>query len=310
MKIAIIGTGAMGSIYAARFAKARHEVIAVDIWQEHVEQINKVGLVVEGPDGRITAKNVKAHTNLLNLKGCDFYIIATKALDLEKSIEHLKDQVELNSPIITIQNGLGSGDIILKHMPKNHVILGVAEGFGASIKGPGRIVHTANKQIRLGSISKRSNKSELQDIVSVWRSGGLKTEIYENIEQLIWEKLLCNVTLSGPCSIFGCNVRELKNNKEYWAFALNCMKEAYSVGLAKGIPFSFSDPIAYVSDFAERVGSAKPSMLQDFEAKKRTEINFINGAIPLLAAELKITTPFNNYVCKIIHEAEISTERS
>jgi ketopantoate reductase len=51
-------------------------------------------------------------------------------------------------------------------------------------------------------------------------------------------------------------------------------------------------------------------MLQDFEAKKRTEINFINGAIPLLAAELKITTPFNDYVCKIIHEAEISTERS
>ena len=216
MKIAIIGTGAMGSIYAARFAKAGYEVIAVDIWQEHVDQINKDGLVVEGPDGLITAKNVKAHTNFLNLKGCDFYIIATKALDLEKSIEHLKDQVELNSPIITIQNGLGSGDIILKHMPKNHVILGVAEGFGASIKAPGRIVHTANKRIRLGSISKRSNKSKLQDIVSVWRSGGLKTEIYENIEQLIWEKLLCNVTLSGPCSIFGCNVRELKNNKEYW----------------------------------------------------------------------------------------------
>ena len=117
MKIAIIGTGSMGSIYAARFAKAGHEVIAVDIWQEHVDQINKDGLVVEGPDGRITAKNVKACTNFLNLKGCDFSVIATKALDLEKSIEHLKDQVELNSPIITIQNGLGSGDIILKHMP-------------------------------------------------------------------------------------------------------------------------------------------------------------------------------------------------
>ena len=94
MKIAIIGTGAMGSIYAARFAKAGHEVIAVDIWQEHVDQINKDGLVVEGPDGRITAKNVKAYTNFLNLTGCDFYVVATKAIDLEKSIEHLKDQVE------------------------------------------------------------------------------------------------------------------------------------------------------------------------------------------------------------------------
>ena len=274
MKIAIIGTGAMGSIYAARFAKAGYEVIAIDIWQEHVDQINKNGLVVDGPDGKITTKNIRASTNFLDIKRCDVYIIATKALDLEKSIEHLKDQVGLNSPIITIQNGLGSGDIILKHLPKNHLILGVAEGFGASLKAPGRVVHTANKQIRLGSISKRSNKSELEDIVSVWRAGGFKTEIYENIEKLIWEKLLCNVTLSGPCSIFGCNVKELKNNKEYWTFALNCMKEAYSVGLAKGIPFSFSDPIAYVGDFAERVGSAKPSMLQDFEGKKKNRDKF------------------------------------
>jgi 2-dehydropantoate 2-reductase len=110
--------------------------------------------------------------------------------------------------------------------------------------------------------------------------------------------------LSGPCSIFRCNVKELFNKKEYWTFALNCMQEAYAVGLAKGIPFSFEDPIDYVTDFAKRVGSAKPSMLQDFEAKKKTEIAFINGAIPPLAAEFKISTPFNNNVCKIIHDAE------
>ena len=58
------------------------------------------------------------------------------------------------------------------------------------------------------------------------------------------------------------------------------MQEAYAVGLAKGIPFSFEDPIDYVTDFAKRVGSAKPSMLQDFEAKKKTEIAFINVDFP------------------------------
>jgi 2-dehydropantoate 2-reductase len=304
MKIAVIGTGAMGSIYAARFSKAGHEVIAVDVWQDHVDYINKNGLLIEGPDGQIIAKKIRASTNVSDVKGCDFFVIATKAMKLEESIKNLEDQVNLNSPIITIQNGLGAGDIISKYMPKNNIILGVAEGFGASLKAPGRINHTANKQIRLGSISKNMRESDLQNIVSAWRSGGLKTEIYENIEQLIWEKLLCNVTLSGPCSIFRCNVKELFNKKEYWTFALNCMQEAYAVGLAKGIPFSFEDPIDYVTDFAKRVGSAKPSMLQDFEAKKKTEIAFINGAIPPLAAEFKISTPFNNNVCKIIHDAE------
>jgi len=304
MKIAVIGTGAMGSIYAARFSRAGHEVVAIDIWQDHVNYINRNGLFIDGPDGQIIAKNIKASTKFSDLKGCHFYIIATKAMKLEESIKSLKDWINLNSPIITIQNGLGAGDIILRHMPENNIILGVAEGFGASLQRPGHVTHTANKQIRLGSISKISSEKELQNIVDTWRSGGLKTEIYKNIEQLIWEKLLCNVTLSGPCSIFGCNVNELFNNQEYWNFALNCMQEAYSVGLSMGIPFSFEDPVAYVSDFAIRVGSAKPSMLQDYENKKKTEIDFINGAIPPLGAKSKIPTPFNDHVCRIIHEAE------
>jgi 2-dehydropantoate 2-reductase len=304
MKISVIGTGAMGSIYAARLSKAGHEVIAIDIWQDHVDYINRDGLLIEGPDGKIIAKNIRASTKFLDLEGCDFYIIATKALNLEESIKSLKDQIDLNSPIITIQNGLGAGDIILKHMPRNNIILGVAEGFGASLTAPGRVTHTANKQIRLGSISQKTEERELQNIVSAWRSAGLKTEIYESIEQLVWEKLLCNVTLSGPCSIFGCNVEELYNSTEKWTFALNCMQEAYSVGLAKGIPFSFEDPTDYVTDFAKRVGSAKPSMLQDFETKKKTEIDFINGAIPPLAVEFQIPTPFNDNVCNIIHDAE------
>ena len=304
MKIAVIGTGAMGSIYAARFSRAGHEVVAIDIWQDHVNYINRNGLFIDGPDGQIIAKNIKASTKFSDLKECHFYIVATKAMDLEESIKNLKDWINLNSPIITIQNGLGAGDIILRHMPENNIILGVAEGFGASLQRPGHVTHTANKQIRLGSISKISSEKELQNIVDTWRSGGLKTEIYKNIEQLIWEKLLCNVTLSGPCSIFGCNVNELFNNQEYWNFALNCMQEAYSVGLSMGIPFSFEDPVAYVSDFAKRVGSAKPSMLQDYENKKKTEIDFINGAIPPLAAKSKIPTPFNDHVCRIIREAE------
>jgi 2-dehydropantoate 2-reductase len=304
MKISVIGTGAMGSIYAARLSKAGHEVIAIDIWQDHVDYINRDGLLIEGPDGKIIAKNIRASTKFLDLEGCDFYIIATKALNLEESIKSLKDQIDLNSPIITIQNGLGAGDIILKHMPRNNIILGVAEGFGASLTAPGRVTHTANKQIRLGSISQKTEERELQNIVSAWRSAGLKTEIYESIEQLVWEKLLCNVTLSGPCSIFGCNVEELYNSTEKWTFALNCMQEAYSVGLAKGIPFSFEDPTYYVTDFAKRVGSAKPSMLQDFETEKKTEIDFINGAIPPLAVEFQIPTPFNDNVCNIIHDAE------
>ena len=80
----------MGSIYAARFSKAGHDVIAIDVWQDHVDYINKNGLLIEGPDGQIIAKKIRASTNISDVKGCDFYIIATKAMKLEESIKNLK----------------------------------------------------------------------------------------------------------------------------------------------------------------------------------------------------------------------------
>ena len=93
MKIAVIGTGAMGSIYAARLSKAGHEIIAIDIWQDHIDYINRDGLLIEGPEETFVAKNIRASTKFLDLEECDFYIIATKALNLEESIKNLKDQI-------------------------------------------------------------------------------------------------------------------------------------------------------------------------------------------------------------------------
>ena len=108
MKIAIIEQAQWGQSTPQGFPKAGHEVVAIDIWTDHVDSINRNGLLIEGPDGKIIAKNIKASTKILDLEGCDFYIIATKALNLEKSVKNLKDKVDLNAPIITIQNGLGA----------------------------------------------------------------------------------------------------------------------------------------------------------------------------------------------------------
>ena len=136
--------------------------------------------------------------------------------------------------------------------------------------------------------------------------GGFDVEIFENIEQLIWEKLLCNVTLSGPCTAFDVNVADLLKTDAQWKIALGAMTEAYQLGLAKGIPFSFDDPVPFVTDFARRVGTAKPSMLQDHQAQRRSEIHAINGAIARLGRKMGYETPYNTTLSEIIlaHEAK------
>ncbi|MCE8514977.1 2-dehydropantoate 2-reductase [Ruegeria pomeroyi] len=307
MKIAIVGCGAMGSIYAARLAEAGHQVRAVDMWTEHVAAINAGGLRVDGPSGTLLSRQVEAMEDLSRAGPCDLYILATKAAGVEPAARAIAATMPEHALVLTIQNGLGAGERIARHLPADRVLLGVAEGFGAAMVGPGHARHTAMKLIRLGAMT-GGDDPRLEQVAGIWRSGGFEVETFADIDRLIWEKLLCNVTLSAPCTAFGCTVADLRADPERWAVALGCMAEAYAVGRARGVAFSFDDPVAYVTAFAERVGTAKPSMLQDHEAGRRSELEAINGAIPPLGAALGIPTPYNDTLCAVIRAREAAFE--
>ena len=303
LKIAIIGTGAMGSIYAARLSNAGHSVCAIDVWSDHVDTMKLSGLTISGPEGQLHAAKIWATNELPSDEIFDLYIIATKSFAVRKSAEAISKTLTPGAMVLTIQNGLGAGDDVAAFVPKSQIILGVAEGFGASMLGPAHAAHTSIKQIRLG-LMQGVNDHRLSRIVDAWRSGGFHIEIYDDIAQLIWEKLLCNVTLSGPCTAFGRNVAELRAQPAEWNIALSCMKEAYAIGTQLGIKFSFDDPVQYVREFADRVGTAKPSMLQDHEAQRASEIATINGAILKLGNELNMPTPYNETICAVIRARE------
>ncbi|MCP4046659.1 MAG: NAD(P)-binding domain-containing protein, partial [Gammaproteobacteria bacterium] len=137
MKIAVMGTGAMGSIYAALLAQAGNEVWAIDLWPEHVKAIAEQGLRVESASGNRVVKNINASLNVADAGQCDLYIIATKASGVAAAARDIASLMGSESMVLTIQNGLGSGERIAQYMATDNVLLGVAEGFGASLKGPG-----------------------------------------------------------------------------------------------------------------------------------------------------------------------------
>jgi len=303
LKIAIIGTGAMGSIYAARLSNAGHSICAIDVWADHVEAMNLGGLTIDGPEGRLHADNIRAIAELPSDEPFDLYIIATKSFGVRKSAAAIATTLSPDAMVLTIQNGLGAGDDVAAFIPKSQIILGVAEGFGASMTGPAHAAHTSMKQIRLG-LMRGAQDHRLSRVADIWRDGGFHIEIYDDIAQLIWEKLLCNVTLSGPCTAFDKNVAELRAHDAEWNIALSCMKEAHAIGVQLGINFSFDDPIRYVTEFADRVGTAKPSMLQDHEAQRASEIGTINGAILKLGNEMNMPTPYNETICAVIRARE------
>ena len=302
-KIAIIGAGAMGSIYAVMMAEAGHEVWAVDSWKDHVDIINATGLRLEGPNGNRMVNSIRATSRIEDAGACDLYVIATKANAVGEAAHGVASVMRPDSLVLTIQNGLGAGDRIAAHMATDKVLLGVADGFGASMRGPGHAHHNAMRLIRLGEIN-GGITSRLQRLESLWQEAGFTARAFEDITQLIWEKFVCNVTLSAPCTAFDCNVGALMANDEAWEAALGCAREAHACGVAEGVNFSFDDIDRYVTDFASLMPNASPSLRLDHLAGKTSEIDAINGMVPVLGERHGIPTPFNETLTAIVRARE------
>ena len=303
MKIVILGAGAMGSIYAALMAGADNEVWVIDPWQAHTDAIQSHGLRVEGASGDRTVHNIQVARRIEDAGQADLYIIATKASAVSDAARSIIPVLSADALVLTIQNGLGSGERITRHIPAEQVLLGVAEGFGASVKAPGHVQHTAMKMIRIGSMTVGDDRRP-QAMAQLWRQAGFNAEPYTDIEQLIWEKFICNVAYSAPCTVFNKTVKELMEDPHGREVSQTCATEAWAVAVAKNINLTFTDPIEYVTAFGEKVGNARPSLLLDHLAKRPSEIDAINGMVPVVAKNAGLDAPFNAVLSHIVRSRE------
>jgi 2-dehydropantoate 2-reductase len=282
MKIAIVGTGAMGSVYAGLFASAGHEVWAIDRWREHVEAMRKNGLRVEGASGDRTVQ-VHATTDPREAGPCDLVVLATKAMHVADAAGSLKPLLKTETPVLSIQNGLGGPDTAVSILGKERVMVGVVGGFGASMRAPGHAHHNGWELVRLGEYGGMSGGGitpRLKKVEEVWRGAGFRVKVFDDIDQLVWEKLLCNCAYSGPCAIAECTVGEVMADPDLSRISAACATEGFAVARERKIRLGFDDPVAYVREFGSKIPHARPSVLLDLTAKRKSEIEVINGSIP------------------------------
>jgi len=298
VKIAIIGAGAMGSVYAGILGDAGNEVWAVDVWAEHVERIRAVGLTVEGASGRRTVQ-VNAASDPTEVGACDLVVIATKARDVEAAAYAAQPIVGPKTVVLPIQNGLGSADRVASVLGEEKVAIGVVGGFGASMVGPGHVHHNGWELVRLGERHGPATP-RIHRIAKVWEDAGFRVQAYDDVDQLVWEKLICNVCFSGTCAVLERTIRQVLDDPPAWHVASSCAREAYEVARGRGIALDVGDPVAYARAFGEKIPDARPSMLLDILAGRPCEIDVINGAIPPAARELGLTAPVNEVVTALV----------
>ncbi len=160
------------------------------------------------------------------------------------------------------------------------------------MKGPGHAHHNGMEFLRLGEMD-GGLTPRLEAVKKAWEAGGFKVLTFDDIHKMVWEKLICNCTFSGPCALTGLRVGEVISSPSAWSIAAACATEAFMVARARGIKLDFDDPVRYVKAFGEKIPNARPSMLLDHLAGRPAEVDNINGAIPRDGAKFCIATPVN-----------------
>lgn len=301
MKIAIIGCGAMGSIYAGLLAKAGNEVFVVDRGAAHVAAINQAGLRVEGASGDIIAR-LRAFTQV-PAEPADLVVLAVKAAHVEAAAARLHPLIGDATVILTIQNGVGSADVLAGHVCAGQLAVGIAGGFGAVRRGPGHVYHNAMNIVRMGPYSTLP-MAAVERIAGIWREAGFRAEAVANVLAMQWEKLICNAAYSAPCALTGLTVGEVMDDPDMGPVSRAAAVEAWHVARALGIDVKTEDPVALVRNFAAGMPAARPSMLQDIENRRRSEIDVINGGVSRAAARAGIAVPVNDTLVALVKVKE------
>lgn len=303
MRIAVVGCGAMGSVYAARLGAAGHDVLVVDSWADHINAIRNRGLAISGPDGERVV-HVRAFT-VVPEETVDLVILAVKAAAVGTAARQLQALMDEDTCVLAIQNGLGSAEEAAKVVGEDRLAVGVASGFGASRPEPGRVHHSAMRALRFGAYA-GLGADPLGRVVAAWRAAGFDAAAVHDIVGMQWEKLICNVAYSAPCALTAKTVGEVRDDEHIGPVSRAAATEAWETARALGIDVAVEDPVQLVRDFASRMPSAKPSALLDHEVGRASEIDVINGAVPREAAKVDRHAPVNATLTALVQAREAS----
>ncbi len=301
IKVAVLGAGAMGCLFGGLLSEKGLDVVLIDVWKEHVDEINSKGLKVMGHGGdRII--QVKATVDPKSLKPVDAIIIMCKATALEQALNNSKNIIGDNTMLMSFQNGIGHEEIMQRIAGKDKV-LGGSTTQASSIQGPGIIQNHASLPSWIGEYD-GGHSQRVKDLAETFTAHGLETIAEKDIKRRKWMKLFA-LTAIGPLSaIFDLHHTDLyisnKNQKISRNLGKNIILETREVARADGVEVSENDCLEMFNRIVESRQTNKSSMAFDVLKSRITEIDFISGAVSKIGKKYGIKTPLNDLMYNII----------
>lgn len=291
MKIIVLGAGAIGSLYGARLSKLNDVTLVAR--REHAEKINKNGLKITGEENKVY--KLKATTEINEIEDDTLIILTTKVHRSKDAIEPIKNLIKKDTIILCLQNGLHSEEVVKEIVNGKCLVLRGITAVGATFLEAGTV------QFNNLSYTKIEESPVSKELADNFDECGLKANVSENLKEDVWKKLILNCVLNPLSAILR------RDNGGMSDEGLNALKqliidECLKVANKEGATFDF--------DFVEAInkgieGSKNlSSMYQDILKEKKTEIDYLNGAVVELGKKYGIKCPVNEALITIIREME------
>jgi 2-dehydropantoate 2-reductase len=302
MRVCVVGCGAVGSLFAAHLAGVA-EVWAYDLQRDHVDAINEGGLRISGVSDLVA--NVRATADAREIPPCEYGIVATKSMHTKPAIAATA-RVFGAGAVCSVQNGVGNEELIAPHVAR--VIRGTTFPAGHVVE-PGHVVQDTGGKTWIGPFEpKPAAMDEVERLAKALSEGGMETIAMPDSRGAQWTKLIFNAASNPVGALTGLPHGWACEREDIRELVRGLVAEGRAVAGALGVELD-SDPDELI-DHATRVAhDHKASMLQDVEARRPTEVDFLNGGISRFGREQGVDTPLNDALWALVKGLEHSWNR-
>lgn len=295
MKIAILGAGALGSVIGGLTAEQGIDVCLLDVNQAHIDAVNQSGLQLDTPDGsrRVAIAAMRPEQCPPDV---ELIILLTKIFHTDAALASVQPVIDAGALVLTIQNGLGNAERVARTVPEKQVLLG-ATMIPGGLVGPGHV----SSQGQSWTVFKPLLDSEIaqaERVAQALAPVGFKYSTEAELQ--IWQKAAFNCAMNATCGLISGPVGAIAADPKGVAWVRAIADEVIDVALARGIAVQRDAVYQHLDVALAEHQKHKPSMLQDLEAGRQTEIEALCGEVVRQAAAVKVAAPLNTALATLI----------
>ena len=297
MKVAVMGTGAIGGYVGARLAAAGAQVTFI-ARGAHLAAIRTAGIRVLSPLGDVTIAPASATDDPRTVGPVDVVLFGTKLYDVEIAAQGLAPMLHDDTAVVCLQNGVDAPAIVERLHAAAHVVPSVVM-INGEIAGPGVIKHNAMNALTVGELDGRASL-RLERFVAMANAAGIETTLSRDIRLEIWRKFLVLAPMAAISAMTRLPLARIRSEPETWRLAEVGMREVVAVANAEGVRLTEEDvqkTLAFVMSMPE---TWKASLTVDLEQGRRLEVDWFSGAVCRLGEAARIDTPFHRVALGVL----------